>query len=98
MAFDFSQYLEEYPVAPFYAATQKYNYPFRSWLENQYSNTYGGYQGELAKMIQGGQQPTLSWTKYLESQPWMKEWSSMSPGSKGERPTVFNPQRRWMVY
>jgi len=73
------------PQAMYNAFIPKGSSSFMDYFRNQYGNVYGKYMGQLGGQALSGQAPTLNFEDYLKDFPFLKEWWSQSPASRGER-------------
>ncbi len=91
-------FLEYEPAALWGFYANKGTLPQQDYWSGQYGKGRQDYMGQLARMIQMGKEPTLSWTDFLKNYDWTGQWSGLNPTSRGERPTVYNPARQWNVW
>jgi hypothetical protein len=81
-----SAWLEEEPQALYNALLPRDSTtPFADYYRSLYSDTYGNYMGKLGQMGLAGQDPTLSFYEYLQSQNPLKAWQLLSPSQRGEK-------------
>jgi hypothetical protein len=60
---------------------------FIDYYRSKYGNIYSDYMGKLGQQALSGQAPTLSFSGYLENYNFMNDWRSLSPWSRGSRPS-----------
>jgi len=97
-----SAFLEDRPDMLFQAMRPQRQGPgrgqsFMDYFRGQQGNTWDDYLGSLGRTALGGEIPTQSYQSYLGNYPWMQRWQQMSPGQRGERPSLFAPRTRWQV-
>lgn len=78
-------FLREMPQAMYNAFIPRGTNTFLDYFKSRYSDMYGNYMGQLGRQALGGYAPTLNFEDYLKDFPFLKEWYSMSPASRGER-------------
>lgn len=97
MPFDYSQYLRETPRAAF-GAFMPQQRKFQRYFLPRYSDIYTGYEGELGRQAMAGQEPTMAFSDYLQSYPWLQQYYGTAPQQRGFYQSRFAPRTRWLMY
>lgn len=94
----FDDFLETTPEAAFFAASPDFgSTPNRqSFFQNQFRNIHNQFLGALGKQIQGGEDPTLRFTDFLqEPEFFQQQFFATPPAFRGGLPqSVFAPPTR----
>ena len=91
-----SFWLEEQPQAAYGVFRPKVGAPsFLNYWRNQKGKVWEDYMGQLGQMALQGQPPSLNWTDYLQSYPFMQKWLGMAPEKRGFFPQHFSPRMFW---
>jgi len=96
--FDFTDILDEVPEAAYFASLPQSGSPnMRSFFENQFSQIYNKYLGQLGGQITGGTklQDLTKWADYLQGYDYGGQWQSMPAQQRGFFPSRFAPQARF---
>ena len=92
----YSGFLGEYPQAAYGLYAPRRTMPQQNYWSGRYGDLQTQYMAELGRQINLGGQPTLTWEQYLQQYPWLREWSNLRPGERGQRPTTYAPRMRWL--
>ncbi len=68
------------------------NQAMKNFAYGLYNRYQGDYKGQSAD------NPNLSWTDYLSRQDPFKDFMSLSPEQRGERPGYYQPRLRWVNF
>src|SRR3990167_5528546 len=64
--------------------------PFADFLRGSLGRLYNSYQGQLP------QNPNMLFQDFLGGQDLQSQFKMLSPGQRGERPSMFSPQVRFL--
>ena len=93
-----TSFLGDNPQAAFMSAIPRmFGQGQRRFLSDRYSDIYGDFQGALGEQARGGGLPTLNFTDYLRSMPWLNYYYGFSPQQRGEGQSRFAPQLRYYL-
>jgi hypothetical protein len=67
---------------------------FTDYWRGRYGTVLGDYFGSIGQTARSGQIPTQSFQSYVGEYPWRDYWESLSPGARGERPSLYSPRLR----
>ena len=91
-------FLEETPEALYGAMRPRQGTsPFMDYWRGQEGRVWGDYMGALGQQAMAGEAPSMFYQDFLGQYPWMDYWRRMSPGQRGERPSMYAPGLRWNV-
>ena len=65
------------------------------FFRDQFKSIFGRFQGALADQIQGGEDPTLRFSNFLEDFDFRKFAGGFSPTERGEGQARFAPATRF---
>ena len=96
---DWSGYLEAEPASAYYSYSGEWDSPRQGgYYQNQFTDIYNDYLGQLGSQVRGGGAPTNQWTDYLGDFDW-DAWYRENQTYEQRNPnrSSFTPQTSWRM-
>ena len=70
----------------------------QQYWSGQYGNVRNQYLGQIGRSLRAGQEPSMSFTDYLEQFPWTQRYTALGPSMRpgGRSSSRFAPSARYM--
>lgn len=68
------------------------------YYQQGYGDTYNQYMGALGQQIRSGNDPSLTFDSFLDSDPWTSRYAQLPQSARGVNTGMYNPRTRFLYY